>query len=229
LLRAKREARAAEANVSGTADHIGRVDHGVGSTYPDPRGSLTATGQPRWNSNHACLLVIRLLSELPDRMAHTLLAGQQAQRVLGTVAPADRELLLAAALLHDIGYASALTQTGFHPLDGANYLALSGAPDRLASLVAHHSEARYLAAARGFVRELSRFRREEGPVMDALVYADMTSGPTGKPMTIADRLDDIAFRHRSEDPELLAARLAREPDLIAAGERVRVRMAHQRL
>ncbi|HZC53619.1 MAG TPA: HD domain-containing protein [Mycobacterium sp.] len=183
----------------------------------------TTAGRPLWSASHACLLAAQLLSDLPDRLAHSLLAGRQAQRVRITVAPADRELLVAAAVLHDIGYSPALVQTGFHPLDGANYLALLGAPQRLASLVAHHSEARYLAAARALDRELSCFRREDGPVMDALVYADMTSGPTGAPMTITERLADIASRHDMEDPELFAARLARVPHLLAAGERVQRR------
>lgn len=197
----------------------------IGSTYPDLDRSLTTAGQPRWSSRHACLLVGQLLSDRPDRLAHSLLAGRQAQRVCNTVAPADRQLLVAAALLHDIGYSPALVRTGFHPLDGANYLAMLGAPGRLTSLVAHHSEARYLAAACGLARELSRFHREEGPVVDALVYADMTSGPTGTPMTISDRLADIARRHNSEDPDLLAARRARVPHLVAAGQRVQARIA----
>lgn len=204
----------------------------IGSTYPDLDRSLTMARQPRWSSSHAYLLVRQLLSDTPDRLAHSMLAGRQAQRVCNTVAPADRELLVAAALLHDIGYSPMLVRTGFHPLDGANYLASLGAPDRLASLVAHHSEARYLAAACALDRELSRFRREEGPVTDALVYADMTSGPAGTPMTISARLADIATRHNSENPELRAARRARMPHLVAAGERVQARIAmasHERL
>jgi HD superfamily phosphodiesterase len=34
----------------------------------------------------------------------------------------DGELLVGAALLHDIGYAPELVGTGFHPLDGARCL-----------------------------------------------------------------------------------------------------------
>ena len=33
----------------------------------------------------------------------------------------DRCCLIAAAYLHDIGYAPALQQTGFHPIDGAMF------------------------------------------------------------------------------------------------------------
>jgi hypothetical protein len=35
-----------------------------------------------------------------------------------TVPAADRPVLIAAAWLHDIGYAPGLPETGFHPLDG---------------------------------------------------------------------------------------------------------------
>lgn len=187
-----------------------------------PRPALST--EPRWGPGHAYGLVTRLLSTLPTRLAHSLLVGGQAERVRDAVAAADRDLLISAALLHDIGYSPALVKTGFHPVDGANHLLLLGAPERLAALVAHHSESRLLAAANGHLAELSPFRREEGPVMDALVYADMTSGPTGLPMSVPDRLADIAARHTAEDRDLLAARLARVPHLMAAAERVRVRL-----
>jgi putative nucleotidyltransferase with HDIG domain len=78
-------------------------------------------------------------------MAHSFLAGARARRVRATVPVADAELLVSAALLHDIGYARALRQTGFHPTDGANFLVMLGAPYRLAALVAHHSQSRLLA------------------------------------------------------------------------------------
>jgi hypothetical protein len=51
--------------------------------------------------------------------------------------PDDREILVAAAWLHDIGYAPGLAETGFHPLDGARWLRTAGFGDRLAGLVAY--------------------------------------------------------------------------------------------
>ena len=61
------------------------------------------------------------------------------------------ELLIAAAYLHDIGYAPELEDTGFHPLDGARWLRAQG-QERLACLVAHHSGAWFEAEARGLAR-----------------------------------------------------------------------------
>jgi HD superfamily phosphodiesterase len=148
------------------------------------------------------------------------MAAAQAEAVATTVAPRDRELIVAAAWLHDIGYADALCDTGFHPLDGARYLVAIGAPLRLAALVAHHSEAVLLAQSHGLASRLAEFQREDGPVRDALIYADMTAGPTGQRMRVSDRLADIRVRHAVEDPLLFEARRDREPLLIAAVLRV---------
>ena len=63
-----------------------------------------------------------LLRALPDRWAHTQTAAAQAEHVALAVPACDRDLLIAAAWRHDIGYAAQLDDTGFHPLDGARYL-----------------------------------------------------------------------------------------------------------
>jgi len=52
----------------------------------------------------------------------------------------DQPFLIAAAYLHDIGYALSLKKPGFHSLDGANDVLQSFGNKRLASLVAYHSE-----------------------------------------------------------------------------------------
>ncbi len=193
-----------------------------GTDFPG-RTTLSRRGRPLWSPGHARSLVTVLLRGLPDRLAHSLQAGTQARSVVATVSAADGDLLVSAALLHDIGYSPMLHQTGFHPVDGAAFLATMGAPSRLAALVAHHSESRLLAEAEGLLGTLSRFSRENGAVADALAYADMTAGPMGNPMSVPDRLADIAARHAHEDPKLLAARLARVPRLMAAAQRVQLR------
>ena len=164
------------------------------------------------------------LSRLPERWAHTQTAAAQAERAAGTVAARDRDLLVAAAWLHDIGYAVQLNDTGFHPVDGARYLRGLGAPLRLAALVSHHSEAELLADARDLLGELASFPRERSPVSDALSYADMTAGPSGQRITITARLADIRARHAAEPPRLKAARISREPSLSVAAARVQRRM-----
>ncbi|EEP73100.1 metal dependent phosphohydrolase [Micromonospora sp. ATCC 39149] len=93
----------------------------------------------------------------------------------------EGEVLLTAAWLHDIGYAAAPHDTGFHPVDGARYLQALGWASRIVGLVAHHSAARYVARAQGLGEQLACFPCEDSPVSDALIYADQTATPTVAP------------------------------------------------
>jgi hypothetical protein len=98
----------------------------------------------------------------------------RADELRPAVPVADRSLLVTAAWLHDIGYSPALRETGFHPLDGARYLAGAGHP--LAALVAHHSGARFVAEVRGLVAELAGFAFVE----DASDRCADLCGPDGR-------------------------------------------------
>jgi hypothetical protein len=164
----------------------------------------------------------RLMAPLGDRWLHVQAVARQAGRVAAVLSPEDGELLVAAAFLHDIGYAPALNRLGFHPVDGAQFLRVHG-QERLASLVAHHSGARFEAEERGLVDELAAFQVEDGPVMDALIYADMTTGPAGQSMTLDERIGEIQRRYAPDDPVHRAIVRAR-PLLQAAVERARRRV-----
>jgi hypothetical protein len=164
----------------------------------------------------------QLMAPLGDRWLHVQAVARQADRVAAVLSPEDGELLVAAALLHDVGYAPALNRLGFHPVDGAQYLRAQG-QERLACLVAHHSGARFEAEERGLVEELAAFPVEDGPVMDALTYADMTTGPAGQSMTLEERIGEIQQRYPPDDPVHRAIVRAR-PLLRAAVERTRLRL-----
>lgn len=148
------------------------------------------------------------------RWAHVQGVGQRATELTSTVAPADRELLVAAAWLHDVGYAPDLVDTGLHSLDGARYLRRNGYPQRLVGLVAHHTCARIEAAERGLADQLAAFPLEEGPLMDALVTADLTVGPLGQRLEVAKRIEEILRRYSPQSPVHRAIQRA-EPLLIA--------------
>ena len=64
----------------------------------------------------------RLLDVDSDRWRHVVGVGERAESIAHTLPAEDRELLISAAWLHDIGYAPALHDTGLHSLDGARYL-----------------------------------------------------------------------------------------------------------
>lgn len=90
-----------------------------------------------------------LCEPLPRRWAHSQGVAKRAVE-LAAVLGSNAELMLSAAVLHDVGYAPRLALTGFHPLDGARFLRdVHGADRRLVRLVANHSLALLKAEERG--------------------------------------------------------------------------------
>ena len=174
-------------------------------------------------------LALVLLGPESTRLEHVAGVAQAAARAQAAVPTDDVALLLAAAWLHDIGYSAAVTDTGFHPLDGARFLRRIGAPERLCRLVAHHTASPIEATARGLREDLMReFPPEESPTADALTYADMTTGPDGLPVSALERVLEILTRYPSEHVVHASISQAR-PDLLATVERVDARLAEVQL
>jgi HD domain len=162
---------------------------------------------------------------LPRRWAHTQ-GVAAAARTLAPVLGPDGDLLTAAAWLHDIGYAPDVTDTGFHPLDGARHLRdAEGANGMLCRLVAHHSCAVNEAAERGLARDLiTEFRPARRDLADALTYWDMTTSPDGHRLPIEQRLAEIRSRYGPD--HLVSRTIGRsEPQLTRAVTRVTGRLA----
>ncbi|MFF8944283.1 HD domain-containing protein [Streptomyces sp. NPDC014864] len=167
-----------------------------------------------------------LLAEpLPRRWQHCLGVAERA-RTIAVVLGEDAELLEAAAVLHDIGYAPDLAKTGFHPLDGARYLRdVANADERVVQLVAHHSCAWMEADARGLREELEgEFPRQSPHLNDALCYCDMNTTPDGTPTNPVDRINEIAGRY---GPDSLIGTFIRraESEILACTARVLERVA----
>ncbi len=173
---------------------------------------------PSWAEQQAAAL----LADLGDRWKHVQGVAAQARRASAVLTAEDRPFLIAAAWLHDIGYAPSLDKLGFHPVDGARYVRQQG-QQRLAALVAHHSGARFEAEERGLVDTLAEFQPENGPVLDALTYADMTTGPAGQRMLLEERIAEILDRYPPDDPVHRANRRSR-PVLQAAVDRTLERL-----
>ncbi len=165
-----------------------------------------------------------LRKDMPERWEHTQGVARRAVELSVTVSKDDRPVLVAAAWLHDIGYAPRLKRTGFHPLDGGLFLRKHGWDEELCALVAHHSGARFVPVERGFEQVMATFVFVESPVSDALTYADRTVGPHGVRMTIRHRISETNFRHGPDSPNA-RARVDRVPYLLAAGDRVEQRLA----
>jgi len=162
---------------------------------------------------------------LPRRWAHSQAVAARAGSVSRMLD--ESELLQAAAVLHDVGYAPRLATTGFHPLDGARFLRDEhGAEERLVRLVANHSFALLEAEERGLGDVLAaEFPLLDEPLMvDALVYCDMTTTPDGDLTTAGERIAEIVSRY---GPDSIVGRFIRRaaPEILASVERVEAALA----
>ncbi len=169
---------------------------------------------------------VELSTELPRRWAHSRSVAAQAA-TLASLLGADADLLQAAAVLHDVGYAPRLARTGFHPLDGGRFLrAEHGADDALVRLVANHSCALLEADERGLRTTLEQeFPLLDRPLLvDALIYCDMTTTPTGAVTTVNARLEEILDRYGEDS---VVGRFIRRaaPELTEAVVRIDARLA----
>jgi hypothetical protein len=161
-----------------------------------------------------------LLSALdPERRRHSLAVGRKAEAVASQVPAALRADLVAAAVLHDVGYG--YPETGFHPLDGARVLARAGFSARICHLVVHHSASTWEAEERGLSLAVhADFAVQDvdlGPAHAVVWWADMTTGPTGEDVTVEERLEEICARYGPGD--LVTRFISRaRPVLLAAGQ-----------
>lgn len=146
------------------------------------------------------LLAKVLLVPVDDRWRHTTAVAKRTDGLASSAASADRDLVVAAAWLHDIGYAPDLVDTGMHAIDGARFLRALGLDERLCGLVAYHSGAVFEAEERGLSDALAEFVEEQSLVADALTAADFTTGPQGQPMTVDERIAEILARYDDDDP-----------------------------
>jgi hypothetical protein len=140
------------------------------------------------------------------------------------LADPDADLVVAAAWLHDVGYAPRLRRSGFHPLDGAAYLWVSGWPADLCALVARHSGAEFVAEVQGLSAQLADFAVPDPALLDVLTYADQTIGPGGVAMQVEDRIADMLRRHGQDSPNARAPP-RRGPHLLAVAQRIRARLS----
>ncbi|WP_053912702.1 HD domain-containing protein [Streptomyces sp. TP-A0875] len=165
---------------------------------------------------------------LPRRWAHSRGVADRAAEI-GLILGKDADLLISAALLHDVGYAPRLATTGFHPLDGARFLRdAHGAGERLTRLVPNHSFALLEAEERGLREELAReFPLLDDPLLvDALVYCDMTTTPDGGRTMARERVAEIVGRYGADS---VVGRFIRRaaPEIFSSVERIEAAVAAQ--
>jgi HD domain len=176
-------------------------------------------------------LAEHLLAEsLPDRWAHSRGVGLKA-RELRALAGEHADILEAAAFLHDIGYAPAVRETGFHPLDGARYLRdQTDASPLLCTLVANHTCADVEAEARGLDAPLlAEFPIGDEPeplLVAAITHCDLSVGPRAEVTTAEARIAEILSRYQPGDVVHRAIQRA-QPRLLEQDNRIRRQLAPQ--
>ena len=75
------------------------------------------------------------LASMSGRLAHVNGIAATADKVASSLLCDQRNEVVAAAWLHDVGYGPRVRNSGFHPLDGAAFLRSEGFPDVVLSLV----------------------------------------------------------------------------------------------
>jgi hypothetical protein len=181
---------------------------------------MPVTANPAPLVRDAEALARRLLADDSDRLAHCRYAAAITETAADALDVHDSDALVAAAWLHDIGYAPSIAHTGFHPLDGALHLAAEGWPDQTVLLVAHHSHAAVLAPYFAVEHQLAVLDHVLGDAEDILTYADLRSGPTG--MGGLPQQRNVAMRDQPPDGSLVPpeVREGRYRLLLAAAERI---------
>lgn len=159
-----------------------------------------------------------LLAGQPERWAHTCGVARLAADIAARIPDLDGDVLLAAAWVHDIGYAPSLAESGFHHLDGASALAAKGELE-LAGVVAHHTSGDAEAEARGLTTQLQSFDAPSELMAAALAYCDLHADPEGVPTDVNRRVAEVEVRYGPCHPVtrgLLAAlpRLREQVELI---------------
>jgi hypothetical protein len=140
-----------------------------------------------------------------QRYEHMRGVAQQAARAARSVRlPGDRRrTLLASAWLHDIGYA---LPGDLHPVDGARALRRAG-HERLARIIAHHSNAAERARAAGLPPIEAEFPypdESDRVLLDLLDVADLLTGPHGERTHPAGRLATLVERRGPASPAVRA-------------------------
>jgi HD superfamily phosphodiesterase len=142
-------------------------------------------------------LARHLLATQDQRLRHVAGAARAAIHVASRMAALPSPQIVAAAWLHDIGYSEQVRASGFHPLDGADYLEGHGWDALVVRLVAHHSHALVVAPYYGVEQDLLRFSPIHGLTADVLAYADLVSGLDGTGVTVASRIAELRSRTRT--------------------------------
>ena len=148
-------------------------------------------------------LVNELLRDDTERLKHVFGVLKHAEEMFKALLTAQEwSALRIAALFHDIGYSAKIKHTGFHPLDGAIFLAHSGAPESSVLATLYHTGAIGEVAVCDVARDIYSQLGEMPScrILDCLTLADLKTGPDGSSMTLSERVNDVYVRYGAGHP-----------------------------
>lgn len=148
----------------------------------------------------AAALAAELLDGVGSRLDHSIAVAHRAEQLTANWVQDQREQVIAASYLHDIGYSPKCRRTGWHPYDGARWLAKHDHDSALCRLVMWHTAAWHEGRLRGLLDDaVAQFGQPNPESIGSaiLAAADLSTGPAGQLMTIDERLADIKRRYSS--------------------------------
>lgn len=151
-------------------------------------------------SEEAARAAQRLLTPLRRRWRHVQGVAAAAALLAVDLSTEDADTLVASAWLHDIGYSPELVDSGFHPLDGARWLAGEGFSVEVVALVAHHTGAAVEAEERGLSLAWGSLPTPRADLLALLTAADLSTSPDGEPIRARERIAEILTRYPEGDP-----------------------------
>lgn len=172
-----------------------------------------------------------VFADQPKRLAHVLGVVDRAEE-LKRWYPGEAGTLVTAAMVHDIGYATAVVRTGFHPLDGATWAAEAGYADAVVGSIFFHTGAPHEAEVYGGeVAEV--YAAAPGPTPETAVltawvtYCDLCTAPDGSRVTPEARIAEILDRFPASHPAHRAVTASR-PSLLETARGVESHLARLR-
>lgn len=152
-----------------------------------------------WTPARARDLAESCLGEMGNRWLHVQAVGRSAEQLHKRGYDVSNAVIM-SAWLHDVGYSDTVVKTGFHPLDGAQWLRQQAAPEVVVALVAYHSGAKFEAEERRLGDGLARFPAPDQDELDVLTLIDMSTSPIGEWVAVNERLAEILQRYPAEHP-----------------------------
>ncbi|NDV25825.1 HAD-IIB family hydrolase [Desulfovibrio sp. JC010] len=133
------------------------------------------------------------------RLAHMRQACKTARRLVEQMDydAETAEKIVTAALFHDVGYSEKLKKTGFHPLDGAAYLAHCNAPEDVIRAVLWHSSTPVEIESLPEIKKIyDNFPGPdyESPIHKAVAYCDFRTSPLGESYSFGQRIVELEGR-----------------------------------